>query len=217
MTSPMLVIVDDRVDNYQDLRAPENVTVLRRPWDMADCMRYVFDTYPDEAAYGWIADDNVPITPGFDKLMEMATEGWFVVDCEDHFWCGDKDISHTLVGCFVWGGKLVRAVGWWALPKVRQAGIDDAWCDICTYYSELRRHCADIVVEHHNWRSRKRPEDRTDSWRRDGVNYVANDFRIWNDWKRDRGPEDAVDRIVGAMARDGITLVNGRLTGEVIA
>ena len=212
MTAPLVIVIDTRAGDYPDLKLPDNVQeVIRAPWDMADCMRYVFWRYPLETAYGWIADDLIPHTEGWDRLLEMTAASYFLADCEDLFLTA-ADHSHSLCGAFCWGGDLVRTVGWWALPGVRQAGIDDAWCDICTYgIPALHRFRPDVLVEHLQWRNNKRPKDATDEWWREGDDYIARDFEILSDWRREKGELKAISQIKASIARAGLELVGGNL------
>lgn len=207
MTSQMIVMVDDRVDDYPDLMVPKNVSILRKPFDMADCMRYVFDHFPNEKFYGWLSDDHIPVTNGFDVKLEKNAGDWFLADCrDDYIGTVAHQITHTLSGAFCWGGDLVRAVGWWALPEVRQAGVDDAWVEICVRRLSLRKYDDQIYVEHHNYRTGKREKDETDSHERDGENYIHHDFEIYRRWKQKQNDVDAADRIIEAMNKVGFEL-----------
>jgi hypothetical protein len=93
-----------------------------------------------------------------------------------------------------WGGKLVREVGWWALPGVRQAGIDTAWCAI-VHPLDLARYCRDVTVEHKHYMTGKRERDDGDSWVRDDVEYVKADIRTRNDFVWSPEFRDVLERV----------------------
>ena len=201
MTSSATLIIDTRAGAYPGIRAAKNWAVLRIPSDMADTMRIVFDLNPDAPFYGWLADDLIPITKGWDKKLEAAAGRWNLADCEDHYLASNKHVDGCptdLSGAFCWGGDLVRAVGWWALPGVRQAGIDDAWIFISRGLG-VRRHCPDVIVEHLNWRTGKRHEDATDNWIRDGVAYVQEDLNLSSAWCHSGDRHAVVDRVADMM------------------
>lgn len=68
-----------------------------------------------------------------------------------------------------------------AYPQ-RQAGCDNAWSEHVTKPLDLRKRLRDVVFDHRNWRTGRRPKDETDSWEREGYNYVEADFEILRRW-----------------------------------
>jgi len=177
MTSRGIVMVDIRAGAYR-LRVPDNWEVMHGECDMADCMRHVYYCWPDEATYGWIADDMRPRTEGWDAVLEEGAGQWDIATCRDMLFSEDRYSRNTvLCGAMCWGGELVRAVGWWAPNFCRQAGIDDTWKRL--YADKCGRRFMynnDVLVEHLHWRNRTRPKDETDNHERDGVHYIAQDF-----------------------------------------
>ena len=206
MISPGVVYVDETVDEYRNLRLPKNWRIHYEPkWgSLQASMQWAYRQFPEATRYGWLADDTVPETRGWDVRLEAAAGDYGFAQAHDNW----RSLSGTAEDLFVkgldmsaglcWGGGLVRAVGWWALPGVRQAGIDTAWCDIihplgcCTY---LR----DVVVEHRNWRTKKRPFDTVDEWVRDGVDYISADITVKDEWARSGEPLRAVERVREAV------------------
>ncbi len=81
--------------------------------------------------HGFIADDVVPETPGWDAtLIEIAGRDGMAVPAG-----GDpKGAPH-----FVLGGDLVDEIGWLALPGLDRLYIDTVWKDIATARGVLRR------------------------------------------------------------------------------
>lgn len=201
MTTPGIVIVDSRIDCYRPLRLPDDWLAIRAPLDMADTMRLVFDSWPHLDWYGWLADDLRPRTPGWDRALIAAAGRWGMADCNDLWLTEIKDtVSGSLCGAFVWGGDLLRATGWWALPGVRQAGIDDAWIQLHQHGAVRRVHVTDVIVEHLQYRNGKRAVDATDNHVRDGEGYIEADRARYAAWLGSDEFGETAARIMGAQS-----------------
>lgn len=190
MTSRGLVYVDETFDEYENLRLPSNWRIHRsRKWgSIAASMRYCQKRYPDATQYGWLADDNIPKTPAWDKRLEEAAGDWYI-SCARDLWMSEKHWRHPTGGpiftaALCWGAKLIEAVGWWALPGVRQGGIDGAWNDLSGFCG-LTRYLDDVVVEHKNWQTKKREWDETDKSEKHGEAYIEADLARYYQWVRD--------------------------------
>lgn len=187
MTSRGLVYVDETVDEYADLRLPANWRIHReRKWgSIAASMRYCLKRYPNATQYGWLADDNIPQTPAWDVALEEAAADWNI-SCARDLWISENGCRNITGGpCFTsglcWGGKLIRSVGWWSLPGVRQGGIDAAWNDLAGMLG-LTRYLPDVVIEHLTWKLKKRSKDETDEWTKKGITYIASDLEEYEKW-----------------------------------
>ncbi len=210
MTSPGVVYVDEDNGSYDKLRLPKNWSIHREPeWlSLQGSMQWCFNKYPDATQYGWLADDTHPRTHGWDKMLEAEADGWRLSYAND-LWFSDNpgeveqlEKGNNLSSGLCWGGDLVRAVGWWALPGVIQAGIDMAWLDIVRPFG-LHRYRPDIVVEHLNWRTKKRPYDETDQWERPGVgNYIDRDLDVKNQWHWSRAYRNLMQHLEAAAPAD---------------
>lgn len=206
MTSQGVVYVDEDDGSYR-LKLPRNWSIHREPkWlSLQGSMQWCFETFPDAAQYGWLADDTRPRTQGWDKKLEAAAGDWILVCCRDLWFSEDPweraklENAQNLSSGLCWGGGLVRAAGWWALPGVRQAGIDTAWLDIVKPVG-LHNYIHDVTVEHLNWRTGKRPKDAMDSWDREGVDYIDQDFAEKNRWLQTFGYRDTLRRIARTVA-----------------
>lgn len=199
MTSPGCVYVDETVDDYQDIKLPRNWTIhYARQWgSLQASLQWCLKRYPDATAYGWLADDVRPRTPGWDTLLEREAGDWCLSYARD-LWLSEAENTRleleegsNISSGLCWGGKLVRAVGWWALPGVRQAFIDVAWCRIVQPLN-LARYTPDVTVEHLNYRTGKRERDAVDDWTRKGVDYIQADIDTGYAWL---SSEDFVDTI----------------------
>lgn len=193
MTSLGVLWVDDDEHRYRRIRLPENWIRVDAPrWgSIAPGMDYVLERHPHASQFGWLADDTYPKTEGWDVELEAAAGDWNLSYARD-LWLSEKaktrrtlERGTNLSSGLCWGGELVRAVGWWALPGVRQAGIDTAWTALCAPL-RLCRYVPGVIVEHRNWRTGKRPRDKGDEWsRRDAPDYIEHDLEVREQWGRD--------------------------------
>jgi len=205
MSSPGVVYVDESVDLYRDLRLPENWSIhFEREWgSLQASLQWCLREYPDASQYGWLADDTYPRTEGWDKALEQAAGDWCLSYAKD-LWLSEQTGSlaalkygDDLSSGLCWGGELIRTVGWWALPGVRQAGIDTAWTAIISPLF-LGRYVDDVTVEHKNYRTGKREEDSVDDWTRDGVDYIADDIAVRDRWVASKDYRDTLERVVSS-------------------
>lgn len=211
MTDRGVVLVDERVDPYPGLEdaAPKNWRVVRTDKNMGDLWRWVFETYPREDYYGWLPDDCLPRTSGFDRIMGAATEGWYVVDCQDaHLGRSSEMATYSLCGAFCWGGNLLRTVGYWAPPGFQHQWVDAAWIHLTMRVADppLRKFLGNVLVEHHPaWRAmhlaeHSRSGDETDAHNQ---TFVEADEATFNAWRDSGEPEAAYRRIQAAMTSAG--------------
>ena len=124
-----------------------------------------FQKYPDLSWYGFIADDVVPKTYGWDwKLIQAAGM--------DNMACPDGKINH-----FVLGGNLVRETGWLSLPGLDRIYIDTVWEDIARKKKVLKI-LPEVKLEHHHFSNKRALFDNT---------YVKEhkerDHQIYRKWK----------------------------------
>lgn len=189
MTSEGIVYVDETVDEYSELRLPSNWTLhTERRWgSIGASMRWCFRQYPQASQYGWLADDTLPRTEGWDKQLEQAAGRWCLSFARDNLlsetknWHGYLERGEDLTAGLCWGGDLVRAVGWWAPPRLKQAGIDTTWAELIAPLG-LARYVEDVTVEHRSWRNGSRPCDAGDK----GSHIDADiaEFTRWRDSPR---------------------------------
>ncbi len=192
---------------YDNLRLPRNWALMKSDLDLQPVKNMILELFPNEKVYGLVCDDLVPHTKYWDVLMEEAAGRWNLIDCNDQWIVDPKtpyDRKLSLCGAFCWGGELVRTVGWWGFPDVRQAGNDDAWVELCIKNLNLRRHLDYVIIEHQNWRTEKRPKDDTDNWVRDGVEYIKADFQIFHNWRISEEPKLIANKIKAAMEQDSV-------------
>lgn len=138
-------------------------------------MNWLLAAYASEPFYGWLADDFRPRTRNWDRDLSTAARPNYIAYCND-WWKGPENnnrgvwVQH-ITSAFAIGGDLVRAVGWFAPPGLRQAGIDSVWNRIGRT-NGLMRYLKDTVVEHLHWKNGKRAPDAIDNLERRPPDYV---------------------------------------------
>ena len=127
--------------------------------------------HPAASWYGFIADDVVPLTAGWDiKLIETAGRDGMAVPAGGH---DPSGAPH-----FMLGGDLVRSVGWLSLPGLDRLYIDTAWQRIAEARGILRR-VPDVVLEHRHFSNKKARIDSTYLKHR-----KAQDKLIYDNWRQ---------------------------------
>lgn len=169
MTSAAILYVDDvEAGAYGEIALPANWTlhVAGRHGGLSTALQWCLATYPSERSYGWLADDMRPRTPRFDVILEELAGTCFMSQAND-LWAFRRDPEGVRAGRepgagMCWGGDLVRAVGWWALPATFQGGTDVAWTSLAHHLGRMR-FAEGVVVEHQHWRTGKRLKDDLDT------------------------------------------------------
>jgi hypothetical protein len=133
-----------------------------------------FRMLPNEAWYGFIADDVVPVTPEWDKiLVDIADRDGMAVPAGGH---EENGAPH-----FVLGGDLVRSIGWLSLPGLDRLYIDTVWQDIAESRGVLNR-VPEVVLEHHHFSNRKALMDETYRKRN-----RERDHLLYKQWRNQNG------------------------------
>jgi hypothetical protein len=151
-TSPLMLCVDDddpMLDSYRALLLPDGWELSVGPrGPLSDLYNQFFARYPSLDWYGFIADDVVPETREFDRLL-IETAG------TDGLAAPDDGISHERhAPHFVISGNLVREQGWLCLPGLDRIYIDTVWNDIAKERGVFR-YRPDIVLRHWHFSNRK--------------------------------------------------------------
>ena len=148
---------DPKLADYQKIKFPKTFEVVVGPREgLKAAMEEMFKKYPNEAWYGLGADDIVPRTNYWDRLLAEEAGTRKISHPDD---LGKKKKKH-LPTHPVCGGDLVRAVGWFGHPATIHFFLDNSW----QYVGEglgcitLRD---DIVVEHVHHSMGKAPLDET--------------------------------------------------------
>ncbi len=136
---------------------------------LSEIYNEAFRLYPDSPWYGFIADDVVPKTLYWDRLLINAAgiDGMAVPS-------GGEGTPH-----FVLGGDLVRSVGWLSLPGLDRLYIDTVWENIAKKRNVLR-YVPNVILEHRHFSNGKALFDRT--YRKEKK---AEDKLIYQTWKEE--------------------------------
>ena len=178
MTTPgaLLVDADEYAANseaYDALDLPGNWTVhVVNASCTADATQQGYHDLCDGLSWiGWLADDLVPETPEWDRLVIEVLTGWNFVSSNY-----GMDAPAKANGATVWSGDLVRAVGYLYAPDLRHYYIDTLW-------EELGRlmncwHVRMDVMMRHVHESQTGQRDATGSrvkshWEDDEAAYIA--------------------------------------------
>lgn len=159
-SSKIYVRLDDddlKLNEYLALEYPNTFEVVVGPREgLKAAMEEMFHRYPNENWYGLGADDIVPKTIYWDKLLAEEAGLRKIAHADD---LGKKKKKY-LPTHPVCGGDLVRALGWFGHPATVHFFLDNSWQYIgeglnCIVLRE------DIVVEHVHHSMGKAPLDET--------------------------------------------------------
>lgn len=150
-SNPGLIVIDGEDEaKYANLRLPDGWSLKFLPHDMGGVARvwnWCIDNHPDLPWYGMITDDLHVQTEGWDtKLIEAA--GARGIASADDKWQARANVSEgRLHGAVVFGGDLIRTVGYWAPRGMIHNFVDDLWEQIGRSFG-CWRSCMDVVTEH---------------------------------------------------------------------
>ena len=125
-SAPVLLLVDHDDASYDNLILPPQFSILRmQPHNgISECFNAAFAAHPDLEYYGIMADDVVPETPHWDRLLKEA--------CLAHgiAWGNDDMPQIGLPTHPFLSGRLVRHIGWLAYPGTKHWYVDNVCKDI---------------------------------------------------------------------------------------
>lgn len=156
--SPGVVMVDGDPDpGYLELQLPAGWTAVHLPVNGGVCavLNTALARYPDEPWYGFISDDSVVRTQGFDVALIKAAGNAGFANSGDGW-----QAQRRMHGAVAFGGDLLRAFGWWAPPGLRHSFVDDAWEKLARTLDNWR-HVPQVLVEHRHARNLKAAQDAT--------------------------------------------------------
>jgi hypothetical protein len=177
-STEVLIRIDDDdplAASYAAMDMPCRWTVMQgRRLPFAAMFNEIFARFPDRAWYGLLADDILPQTQGWDRILVEAAG-------KDGLAYGDDGINGAALAThFAVAGDLVRTVGWLALPGLQRLYIDTVWNDIARARGTLRYRC-DVKLTHLHFSNRRAPVD--GMYRKPGR---AADKAIYDAWRSNR-------------------------------
>jgi hypothetical protein len=145
---------DESLPQYAALSMPRHWEIVIGPRvPLSEVYNEAYREIPETSHWVFVADDVVPVTQGWDRLLiDIAgTDGMSV-----------PEGGETTGGCphFALGGELVRSVGWLALPGLDRIYIDTCWHDIAKRRGVLRP-APGVILEHRHFSNGKALLDST--------------------------------------------------------
>jgi hypothetical protein len=198
--SPGLVWMDGC--DYPGLRLPPRWTARaeREHLNIGAIYRQFFAEHPSLPWYGMVTDDCLPRSMMWDIELIRAAGSWAIAYPDDDWLHGLRENSQvphvTSLVCF--GGELLRAIGFWALPGQVQMYIDDVWESIAAPLN-LLRYCPEIKSEHRHFANGKRPTDATDTREFRGLRFPAHDRQLFTAWKDSPAYSETLERVRARM------------------
>lgn len=209
--TPGLILIDKadyaaNGDAYRALDLPKHWRIaITKGVTQGEKLRELWPRYKSDQWIGYLGDDCVPETPGWDLRLISALQGWNFVSCND-CWQAPKRIGN----CAVFSGDLIRAVGYFWPPDLDHLYIDDLWENLGRETScWLPR--MDIVVRHVHVMKGEAPEDDThrkaysqESW--------AHDTAVFEEWNKTQKPA-ALVAIHALQGQRGVSILNANFKG----
>ena len=149
-STPGVVVVNGRETEaeYKALPLPPawRMAVLPENLGFVGGLNWAFDNHPDEPFYGFIADDEVARTPGWDRTLIEAAGAWRVSNGNDRWKSKERVHAHVCIG-----GELARAVGYLAIRNCwHWFGFDSMWEAVDSEVG-VRAYCESVRVDHKHY------------------------------------------------------------------
>jgi len=199
MTTPGLVIINGDGKGYENLKLPPGwmKETAGRDERLNEVYRRIYAGNPDLDWYGFIADDILPRTEGWDVKLIRAAGKDRIASAND-LW----QAPNRMHGAVVYGGNVLRKVGYWMPEGIVHMFGDDLW-------EHLGRQAGiwdcllDVVTEHVHWMNGKAPKDESYSRSHALLESDQKRFQFWMQNEAD-----------AALARLGVRTVQADLKGR---
>ena len=152
----------------------------------------VIDGSVDVPYLASLGDDHLPITDGWDELLIAAVQkmgGGFAYPDDER----RVDIPEAVVV----DTRIIRALGWMALPDLRHWYVDNVWADLGRGAGRLA-FCRDVIVRH--LRPDTAPGVPADATYTDAAKDWDPDLRAYQKWRLYQMPRD-VETVRAACSR----------------
>ncbi len=184
-STPVYVRLDECDPSLKELISlswPDNFQIAIGPREgVRKAMNELFINYPNLKWYGFLADDVVPRTRGWDTmLVEKA---------------GNKNISYPndlgkpkkqflpTIPCV--GGDLVRSIGWFGFPATHHFYTDTIWRYIGDHLNNIYR-LENVIVEHMHF---GRGKSNMDEIYQQSQAKMKSDSESYHKWINESGPQ----------------------------
>lgn len=122
----VIFLFDEGDTSYERLLSlPDNFSYEvypRTTRGAGEILNLAFQKHPNEAVYGVLADDVVPETAQWDRMLTDAAMACGGVSYADDGFQGRGLPTHPFLN-----GDMVRKLGWIACPKLKHCCVDDCW------------------------------------------------------------------------------------------
>jgi hypothetical protein len=121
---------DSSYDEYMKIELPQGWHFYQMEEGVRGCaakLRRAFELHPNDSWYGFMADDIGIETDGFEQTLIGAAGLWGIASGNDMARARENVMEGRLNGASVFGGGLLRALGYWVPPDFIQLYIDDVW------------------------------------------------------------------------------------------
>ena len=199
MTSPGVLVVDGTSEDYRDVVLPQNVgfRVTGEHLEFAGVLRWIFQQYPHESFYGFICDDGLPRTQGWDKELEATAGDWHVSCANDLLHAPGRWTYGAL------GGELIRALGFFMPPGFIHLYTDNVW-EYLDSWLKIMRYREDVVIEELHFSNGKAPFDATYERTYMGEAYGQKDRDTFEKWVASPDTRRTIERVLHEMERANV-------------
>lgn len=143
-------------EEYEKLKLPPGWSMIIHPENLGACgaLNWVFNNYPCQPFYGYIADDEYVYTKGWDAKLIREAGDWFVSHGNDKWQSGLRVQGYVCIG-----GALAREVGYLSIPGCwHWYGFDNLWETVAKNLG-IQRFCTDVITEHKHFLNGKSAKD----------------------------------------------------------
>lgn len=185
----LIINAEEGAESYAQVALPENWSIVTTTAScVADAVNQAMLVVSDRDWIGLLCDDLEPQTMEWDTALIAKSKPWNIVASQN----GSQE--HRLHGALVYGGDLLRTVGWMYPPGIKHSFHDDAWeliGDRCLNIVKV----PEVMVRHAH-------AGTVDETGRKRNAYWNDDEKAWLRW-RANDSNDTIKRVVDLMRSAG--------------
>lgn len=188
-STPVIVRLDEcdpQLDEMKSLYWPDEFTLsVGKREGVTKAVNDFFLKYDNEPWYGFLADDFLPQTKHWDKLLVEAAGNKFISYPNDMSYREDLPTMPCV------GGDLVRSIGFFGFPKAYHYYVDTIYQFIGSHLNNVKR-LDNVVVEHLHYEFNK---SSIDIVYQESNEKFKQDKAIWKQWINTEGIE-LINRLI---------------------
>lgn len=192
--TPGLVYLDgSKNSGYDHMRLPNGWSLWKSEENRGVCrvLNDIFTRYPNCPWYGFLSDDSIVRTTGWDLKLLSHLDDFGIVHSADGWQSGER-----IHGAVLFGKELLSALGWWTAPGLIHSFCDDVWEAIAQRIGR-RRYVPEVLVEHiHFWNGKAN----IDTTYLKAYSSFDADQKVFQKWK-EHDFENAISRIENRLRR----------------